>query len=503
MKLIDAQVPSSDADVHQTLFREMLLHVLLVLLLLVLVEHLSTDRAVEHLSEVLLHVALKVGASSREVGVTPRAVHLLLLGVHLHLLGLPLHAVRSWLPWLQLWDRDRCNLRQEGRREGGLERAGRLREWLEQRRLVSRAGDGCPYLGAVHVPLRRCQGGEGKVGRVYVETSGTHGAAPTHLAAERAELQFLRCSANLQLLPQTMHLLFQCGHSLPLPLLLLQLLLGCCQLPVMFCPGLQPRSQLLALNLQPLHLLLQPPLLHLQLLGSFIRILQAPFMDLQDLLLPLQGLQHLGIHAGSLLGGSLPSSNIHLHLSLLHLPLLLFQPRAQRRQNSFTRLDLPASLNQVGLRPRRLLLGGRQTSPQLVLLSNLCPDLSDSKVLAPHSRCNHGLAVLQPREQAPLLLQQSLSSTLLSCQHSHQALPVLLALGGLLQLGLEPGHLPVLGRQGRLCLMQPRRRCLQHGFCPSQCLLGGSQSLFQFRPGGHKLSQVRFHLCFLLRLLAH
>ena len=32
------------------LFREMLLHVLLVLLLLVLVEHLSTDRAVEHLA---------------------------------------------------------------------------------------------------------------------------------------------------------------------------------------------------------------------------------------------------------------------------------------------------------------------------------------------------------------------------------------------------------------------------------------------------------------------
>ena len=32
------------------LFREMLLHVLLVLLLLVLVEHLSTDRAVKHLA---------------------------------------------------------------------------------------------------------------------------------------------------------------------------------------------------------------------------------------------------------------------------------------------------------------------------------------------------------------------------------------------------------------------------------------------------------------------
>ena len=131
-------------------------------------------------------MALKVGASSGEGGVTPRAVHLLLL-VHLRpvvLLGLPLHAVRSWLPWLQLWDRGRCNLWQEGRGEGGcggLEGAGRLREWLEERRLVRRGVEGCTYLGAVHVPLRRCQRGEGKVGRVYIETSGTHGAAAAHL----------------------------------------------------------------------------------------------------------------------------------------------------------------------------------------------------------------------------------------------------------------------------------------------------------------------------------
>ena len=81
-KLVDAEVPSSDADVHQTLITmtlyvhnivflmsvadccpcifvcthqmshllwEMLLHMLLILLLLFFVKHLSTDWAVQHL----------------------------------------------------------------------------------------------------------------------------------------------------------------------------------------------------------------------------------------------------------------------------------------------------------------------------------------------------------------------------------------------------------------------------------------------------------------------
>ena len=131
-------------------------------------------------------MALKVGSSSREGSVAPRAVNFLLFNLFILVrLSVPLHAVRSWLPWLQLWDRSRCNLWQERRGEGG---GGGLKgsRWqlgkrLEQRRLVNGGGDGCSYLGAVHVPLRGCQRGKGKVGRVYVESSGTHGAAAAHL----------------------------------------------------------------------------------------------------------------------------------------------------------------------------------------------------------------------------------------------------------------------------------------------------------------------------------
>ena len=117
----------------------------------------------EHLRQVLLHVALKVSAPSREGSVAPRAVHFLHLNLcWIFLLGLPCslrHAVRSWLPRLQLWDWSRCNLWQERRGEGvggGLEGSGwQLGEWLEQRGLVRGSGEGCSYLGAVHVPLGR------------------------------------------------------------------------------------------------------------------------------------------------------------------------------------------------------------------------------------------------------------------------------------------------------------------------------------------------------------
>ena len=110
-----------------------------------------------------------------------------------------------------------------------------------------RGGEGGPDLGAVHVPLGG-ERGESKVGRVYVETSRTHGAATAHLkvmkrkvrfgkilledkcqkldlnigvtivygidlecqaphlSGERAELQLLSCSAHPQLLPQMSHL---------------------------------------------------------------------------------------------------------------------------------------------------------------------------------------------------------------------------------------------------------------------------------------------------------
>merc|ERR1712004_954074 len=80
------------------LFWEVLLHVLLVILLLLLVKHLSTDRAVQHLSQMLLYMDLKVGASSREGGVAPWAVHLLIL----LWFTLPGHVVGSRLPWQQL-----------------------------------------------------------------------------------------------------------------------------------------------------------------------------------------------------------------------------------------------------------------------------------------------------------------------------------------------------------------------------------------------------------------
>ena len=127
--------------------------------------------------------------------------------------------------------------------------------------------------------------------------------------------------------------------------------------------------------------------------------------------------------------------------------------------------------------------------------TNLCPDLSDSKIFAFDSSSNHGLAVLQPGQQAPLLLQQSLSCALLSCKHRHQALPVLLPLGGLLQLGLQPRHLGVFGHQGSLGLVQPCGRRLQHRFRPSQSFLSGSQCLLQFRPvrnvSNHLITRVK------------
>ena len=121
------------------------------------IQHMGWIR--EHLRQVLLHVALKVSAPSREGSVAPRAVHFLHLNLCcLFLLGLPCslrHAVRSWLPRLQLWDWSRGNLWQERRWEGGCG-AGWLGEGLEQGWSGERgAGESCANLGAVHVPLGR------------------------------------------------------------------------------------------------------------------------------------------------------------------------------------------------------------------------------------------------------------------------------------------------------------------------------------------------------------
>merc|ERR1719447_1641988 len=230
-----------------------------------------------------------------------------------------------------------------GRRRRGLQGARWEGERLEQRRFVGGGGEGCADLGAVHVALR---GERGEVWRVVVEAGCAQGAAPAHLSVERAKLQFLSGSAHLQLLSKMTHLLLQRSHSLPFSLLLLKFLLGCCKFPVMLCPGLQPGPQLLPL--EPLHLLLQGPLLHLQHLRPLVCILEAPLVDFKHL-------------------------------------LLLLQTSPQRGQSILTCLNFSASLNQISLSPCCLLLRRGKTSSQLILLSNLCPDLSHSEVLAPHS----------------------------------------------------------------------------------------------------------------------
>merc|ERR1719447_450917 len=231
-----------------------------------------------------------------------------------------------------------------GRRRRGLQGARWQGERLEKRRFVGGGGEGFADLGAVHVALR---GERGEVWRVVVEAGCAQGAAPAHLSAERAELQFLSSSAHLQLLSQMTYLLLQRGHSLPFSLLLLKFLLGCCKFPVMLCPGLQPGPQLLPL--EPLHLLLQGPLLHLQHLRPLVRILEAPLVDFKHLLLPLKNLHHLGIHAGSLLGGCLTASNIYFPLALFHLFLFVLQTSPQRGQSILTCLNFSASLNQISL----------------------------------------------------------------------------------------------------------------------------------------------------------
>merc|ERR1719447_801461 len=305
-----------------------------------------------------------------------------------------------------------------GRRRRGLRGARWQGERLEKRWFVGGGGEGFADLGAVHVALRRERG---EVWRVVVEAGCAQGAAPAHLSAERAKLHFLSGSADLQFLSQMTHLLLQGGHSLPFSLLLLKFLLGCCKFPVMLCPSLQPGPQLLPLHLEPLHLLLQGPLLHLQHLRPLVCILEAPLVDFKHLLLPLKNLHHLGIHAGSLLDGCLTASNIYFPLALFHLFLLLLQTSPQRGQSILTCLNFSASLNQISLCPCRFLLCRGKTSSQLILLGNLCPDLRHSEVLAPHSGGNHGLAVLQPAQQARFLLQQSLPGALLGGEHGRQA----------------------------------------------------------------------------------
>ena len=87
MKLINAQVPSPDADVHQTLMEmnesvfsasevfhllwEMLLNMLLILLLICLLKHLSTHWAVKHLGMMCNPRATR---TSRDVGTLPRMI---------------------------------------------------------------------------------------------------------------------------------------------------------------------------------------------------------------------------------------------------------------------------------------------------------------------------------------------------------------------------------------------------------------------------------------------